>query len=112
MHTQIIEASTATSNANTQPQTPELRDPPTNLSFQPTPPVGPVGVGHVAAGAVDWNMQDLVWNNLPWDWDLVDDLLVDGRNNNGGALDGEKARDRVHDEVQGYNMASGGMDTT
>ena len=30
------------------------------------------------ATQVDWNMQDLVWNNLPWDWDLVDGLLVDG----------------------------------
>ena len=57
-------------------------------------------------------MQDLVWNNLPWDWDLVDDLLVDGRNNNGGALDRGKASDRVDDEVQDYNMASGGIDTT
>jgi len=34
-------------------------------------------------------MQDLVWNNLPWDWDLVDCLLVDGIRD--GAL-----RDRGH----------------
>jgi hypothetical protein len=71
MHTQIIEASSSGTS-------PEMHDPPTSMSFQPTPPLG---LGHAAAGAVDWNMQDLVWNNLPWDWDLVDDLLVDGRNN-------------------------------
>ena len=34
--------------------------------------------GQVPAAQVDWNMQDLVWNNLPWDWDLVDGLLDDG----------------------------------
>jgi len=34
----------------------------------------------------------LVWNNLPWDWDLVDDLLVDGRNNNG--MDGGREIER------------------
>jgi len=34
--------------------------------------------GQFPVAQVDWNMQDLVWNNLPWDWDLVDGLLVDG----------------------------------
>ena len=34
--------------------------------------------GHLQAAQVDWNMRDLVWNSLPWDWDLVDGLLVDG----------------------------------
>lgn len=23
-------------------------------------------------------MQDLVWSNLPWDWNLMDDTLVEG----------------------------------
>jgi hypothetical protein len=44
---------------------------------------------HLLAAQVDWNMQDLVWNNLPWDWDLVDGLLVDG-------IGEGAARDRGH----------------
>jgi hypothetical protein len=80
-----MEAPTRTNSTQTR-YTPEdaIIDPPTNLSFQPTPPAP---AGHFA-GSVDWNMQDLVWNNLPWDWDLVDDLLVDplaARSGNGGA---------------------------
>jgi hypothetical protein len=27
---------------------------------------------------VDWDMQDLVWSNLAWDWNLMDDTLVEG----------------------------------
>ena len=30
------------------------------------------------APQMDWNMQDLVWSNLPWDWNMIDDLLVEG----------------------------------
>ena len=103
MHAQIIEASN--SGATTSPA--EVRDPPMGVAFQPTSPPPPPLQG---AGAVDWNMQDLVWNNLPWDWDLVDDLLVEGRNNN-GMDEARRQGDRAADERQGYYMA-GGMDTT
>jgi hypothetical protein len=26
------------------------------------------------SGTVDWDMQDVVWGNLPWDWNVLDDL--------------------------------------
>lgn len=29
-------------------------------------------------------MQDLVWSNLPWDWNLMDDTLVEGIGDEGG----------------------------
>jgi len=99
MHAQIIEAST--SAATTSPA--EVRGLPIGVNFQPTSPPPLQG-----AGAVDWNMQDLVWNNLPWDWDLVDDLLVDGRNNNG--MDGGRRQGDRANERQGY--MAGRMDTT
>ena len=69
MQSQIIEASI-------QPQGQVTHDPPTDMSFDP--PGVPANLGNMSGVQVDWNMQDLVWNHLPWDWDLVDDLLVDG----------------------------------
>lgn len=41
-------------------------------------PAAPGGNG------VDWDMQDLVWSNLPWDWNLMDDTLVEGIGEEGG----------------------------
>ena len=32
---------------------------------------------------VDWDMQDLVWSNLPWDWNLMDDTRIEGINEGG-----------------------------
>jgi hypothetical protein len=63
--------------AEIKPETPKQpADPP----YDPlaTPAVYPGTQGNV----VDWDMQDLVWSNLPWDWNLMDDLLVNGTNSN------------------------------
>jgi hypothetical protein len=38
--------------------------------------VGP-GFSSMQGNVQDWDMQDLVWANLPWDWNLMDDLLVE-----------------------------------
>lgn len=32
-------------------------------------------------------MQDLVWSNLPWDWNLMDDMRVEGINEGGWGLE-------------------------
>jgi hypothetical protein len=63
--------------AEIKPETPKQpADPP----YDPlaTPAVYPGTQGNI----VDWDMQDLVWSNLPWDWNLMDDLLVNGTNSN------------------------------
>jgi hypothetical protein len=28
-------------------------------------------------------MHDLVWSNLPWDWNLMDDMRIEGINEGG-----------------------------
>ena len=28
------------------------------------------------APSSDWNMEDIVWSNMPWDWNLVDEFLM------------------------------------
>jgi len=48
---------------------------------------------------IDWDMQDVVWGNLPWDWNVLDDLqgLADGSAwgwgqtmlNNNGQINGD-----------------------
>jgi hypothetical protein len=49
------------------------------------PPYDPLSApGNIATKAPgDWDMQELVWSNLPWDWNLMDDLLVDGIDGDG-----------------------------
>ena len=49
---------------------------PTSPSFDPLS--APSNFGALPAPQVDRNMQDLMWSNLPWDWNLMDDLLVEG----------------------------------
>jgi len=34
-----------------------------------------------AQGNGDWDMQDLVWSNLPWDFNLMDETFMEGVNN-------------------------------
>ena len=54
-----------------QPSDPQPFDPlsaPTNVGMFPAGPSGNV---------MDWDMQDLVWSNLPWDWNLTDDMLAE-----------------------------------
>lgn len=34
--------------------------------------------------ATDWDMPNLVWSNLPWDWNLMDDMRIEGINEGGG----------------------------
>jgi hypothetical protein len=61
---------------------------------------------------VDWDMQDLVWSNLPWDWNLMDDLLVNGTNNNEGGWgwgnvvlgDGRETEAQTYGDQQGETM--------
>jgi hypothetical protein len=48
---------------------------PTNPPFDPLS--APTNFGALPAQQPDLNMQDLVWSNLPWDWNLIDDLFVD-----------------------------------
>lgn len=54
--------------------------------------VGP-GFSSMQGNVQDWDMQDLVWANLPWDWNLMDDLLVVeqpvGRNGSTGTGDSQ-----------------------
>ena len=49
--------------------------------LQPTNPSDPLSAptnfGAFPAPQLDWNMQDLVWSNLPWDWNFMDDLLLE-----------------------------------
>ena len=49
------------------------------------PPYDPLSVptNIQSKGPGDWDMQELVWSNLPWDWNLMDDLLVDGIDGDG-----------------------------
>jgi hypothetical protein len=51
--------------------------------LQPTKPSSDSACGLTSFGAfpapqVDWDMQDLAWSNLPWDWNLIDDLIIGG----------------------------------
>lgn len=52
--------------------------------LQPTnPPFDPLSLPNgsfpsMQGNVLDWDMQDLVWANLPWDWNLMDDLLIEG----------------------------------
>jgi hypothetical protein len=65
--------------AEVKPDTPKQ---PVVLQYDPLapPPVYPTTQGNV----VDWDMQDLVWSNLPWDWNLMDDLMLNGTGGNEG----------------------------
>lgn len=50
---------------------------------------------------MDWDMQDLVWSNLPWDWSFMNEMLVEGTdwelgNVQGGVqLNGEKPAENI-----------------
>ena len=65
------------------PQSPEFKpDPPVQPVTPFDPLSAPINVGMFPAGpqgnGVDWDVQGLVWSNLPWDWNLMDDTLVEG----------------------------------
>ena len=38
---------------------------------------------------VDWDMQDLVWSNLPWDWNFMNEMLVEGTDWEPGHVQGD-----------------------
>ena len=60
--------------------------------FDPLSAPSNVNVGMYSASSqgniVDWDIQDLVWSNLPWDWNLMEEMRleagVDGGVNEGG----------------------------
>ena len=56
-----------------------------NVLFDPLgPPSANVESLPTAGNAVDFDMQDLMWSNLPWDWNITDDYLSEGVNNDAG----------------------------
>lgn len=44
------------------------------------PDAATAGFSAAQPNVIDWDMQDVVWGNLPWDWNVLDDLqgLADG----------------------------------
>ena len=47
----------------------------TSIPFDPlAAPDSAAGLPAQQPGMVDWDMQDVVWGNLPWDWNVLDDL--------------------------------------
>lgn len=58
---------------------PEVPQQLTNPLFDPLTTTSSTPVAFTSQGNVlDWDMQDLVWSNLPWDWNVMDDSLMDG----------------------------------
>ena len=62
-------------------------DPPpqVNPPFDPLSAPSNIGMYPISSqgNMVDLNMQDLVWSNLPWDWNLMDDTSIEGINEGG-----------------------------
>jgi hypothetical protein len=44
----------------------------------------PANVPGISGNSLDWDMQDLVWSTLPWDWNMMDDMFVEGITNDAG----------------------------
>jgi hypothetical protein len=90
-----------------KPETPKQ---PVDPPYDPLAPpaVYPTTQGNV----VDWDMQDLVWSNLPWDWNLMDDLMLNGTGGNEGGWgwgnvvqgDGQGVQINVEQPQQGETM--------
>ena len=60
-----------------EPTAEPLNQTPFDPLSAPIPNMGMFPASQPAPGT-EWGVQDLVWSNLPWDWNLMDDIAVDG----------------------------------
>jgi hypothetical protein len=77
MYSQLQASPKMSGNRNPRETKPVLPQQPADPPFDPMSDPTPGVLGGGQNNVLDWDMQDLVWSNLPWDWNVMDDSLMD-----------------------------------
>jgi hypothetical protein len=82
-------------------------DPPleVNPPFDPLSAPSNIGMYPISSqgNLVDWDMQDLVWSNLPWDWNLMGDTKTEGINE-GGWVNVAQGEEQMNGDLRSETM--------
>jgi hypothetical protein len=79
MHSQLNSSPKSTQNRTPREMKSNVTTQPITPNFDPlAPPLTTPGVySGNQSNVIEWDMQDLVWSNLPWDFTVTDDSLMD-----------------------------------
>jgi len=78
MNSQLNASPKIAQNKTPREVKPEIKKTPITPTFDPlAAPLNTTAMYGGTQNIIDWDMQDLVWSNLPWDFNLMDDSLMD-----------------------------------